>query len=110
MGYGQNALSSSSPALGNRGRGRRSSPAPNPVARGSGVVRGRGERERVRRRFDSPTWLGLRWSEAAGHRERVAAVLGYSGGGVWELGERRHGVVKLGVGTVELGGAPRPFL
>ena len=74
-----------------------------------GVVRGRGERERVRRRFDSPTWLGSRWSEAAGRRERAAAVLGHSGGAVRELGERQHGVVKLGVGAVVLGGAPRPY-
>jgi len=35
-GYGQNALSSSSPALGNRGGGRRSSAAPNSAARGFG--------------------------------------------------------------------------
>ena len=74
------------------------------------MVRGRGKRERVKQRFDSPTWLGSRWSEVAGRRERAAAALGYSGGGVRELGERRHGVVKLGVGAVELGGAPRPYL
>ena len=74
------------------------------------MVRGRGERERVRRRFDSPTWLGSRWSEAAGRRERAATVLGYSGCGVREPRERRHGVVKLGVGAVELGGAPPPYL
>ena len=65
------------------------------------MVRGRGKRERVKRRFDSPTWLGSRWSEAAGRRERAAAALGYSGGGVRELGERRHGVAKL---AEELGG------
>ena len=35
-GYVQNALSSSSPALGNRGGGRRSSAAPNLAARGLG--------------------------------------------------------------------------
>ena len=74
------------------------------------MVRGRGKRERVKRRFDSPTWLGSRWSKATGCRERAVAALGYSGGGVRELGERRHGVVKLGMGAVELGGAPRPFL
>ena len=74
------------------------------------MVRGRGKRERVKRRFDSPTWLGSRWSEVAGRREWAAAALGYSGGGVRELEERRHGVVKLGVGTVELGGALRPLL
>jgi len=74
------------------------------------VVRGRGKRERVKQRFDSPTWLGSRWSEAAGRREWAAAWLGYSGGGVRELRERRHGVAKLVVGAVELGGAPRPYL
>ena len=35
-GYGQNALSSSSPVLGNRGGGRRLSAAPNPAAMGFG--------------------------------------------------------------------------
>ena len=74
------------------------------------MVRGRGKRGRVRRQFDSPTFLGSRWGEAAGRRDRAAAALGYSGGGVRELRERRHGVVKLGVGAMELGGAPRPFL
>ena len=76
----------------------------------SGVVRGRGKRERVKQRFDSPTWLGSRWSEAAGHRELATVALGYSGGSVRELRERRHGGAKLGVGAVDLGGAPRPYL
>ena len=38
--YGQNALSSSSPTLGNRGGGRRSSAAPNPAAGGLGTAPG----------------------------------------------------------------------
>ena len=65
------------------------------------MVRGRGKRGRVRRQFDSPTFLGSRWGEAAGRRDRAAAALGYSGGGVRGLGERRHGVAKL---AEELGG------
>jgi len=53
---------------------------PIPAGRGSAVARVRGERERRRRRLDSPTWLKLRWSEAAGHRE-PAVVSGDGCGG-----------------------------
>ena len=47
------------------------------------------------------------WAEAAGRSgsTRAGGGAGYSGGGVRELGEGRHGVVKL---AVELRGAPRP--
>ena len=62
----------------------------------SGVVRGRGKRERVKQRFDSPTWLGLRWTEAVGRREWAAAVAGVRRGGAVGL-ERARAVAAWGV-------------
>ena len=54
---------------------------PIPAGRGSAAARVRGERERRRGRLDSPTWLELRWSEAAGRREPAAVSGDGCGGG-----------------------------
>jgi len=57
------------------------------------VAREEGERGSGVQGFDSPSHLGLRRGEEAWQREQAAAVLGGSGGGARELGEKRHGVV-----------------
>ena len=70
----------------------------------------RGKRSREARWLDSPTWLVLRWSEAAGLRERAAAATGVRRGDA-AAGERRAaGVSEVGMVGAELRGAPRPLL
>ena len=63
---GKNALSSSSsPAL-ETGEGAGGSPAlPNPAAKGSRRLRGKGKRAREARGVDSRPQLGPRWPEVA---------------------------------------------
>ena len=54
--------------------------------------------------LDSPTWLDLRWSEAAGRRERAAAATGVQRGGAAAEERRAVGVSEVGVVGAELGG------
>jgi len=69
----------------------------------------RGKRSREARRLDSPTWLVLRWSEAAGLRERAAAATGVRRGDA-AAGERRAaGVSEVGVGVRSSEAPPWPF-
>ena len=59
----------------------------------------RGKKELGVRWLDSPTWLDLRWSEAAGLRERAAAATGVRRGDA-AAGERRAaGVSEVRVGV-----------
>ena len=54
--------------------------------------------------LDSPTWLDLRWSEAAGRREREAAATGVRRGGAAAEERRAVRVGEVGVVGAELGG------
>jgi len=64
----------------------------------------RGKRSREARRLDSPTWLVLRWSEAAGLRERAAAATGVRRGGAAAEERRAVGVSEVREVGAELGG------
>ena len=54
--------------------------------------------------LDSPTWLDLRWSEVAGHREWAAAATGVRRVGAAAEERRAVGVREVGVVGVELEG------
>ena len=59
----------------------------------------RGKRSREARRLDSPTWLVLWWSEAAGLRERAAAATGVRRGDVAAGEWKAAGVSEVGMGV-----------
>ena len=80
------------------------------AALGHGGGRGEGEKGVGVWWLDSPTWLDLRWSEAAGRRERVAAATGVRRGGVAAEERRAVGVSEVGAVGVELGGEAGLFI
>ena len=67
------------------------------------AARNRGKRERRRRWFDSPTLLGLGWSEVAGPRGPAAAGGDACGGGVARPGKGLGVAMEL-VGEVSCAG------
>ena len=95
---------------GKQGSGEGSAAAADSAALGHGGGRGDGEKEPGVRWLDSPTWLDLRWSEAAGLRERAAAATGVRRGGAAAEERRAVGVSEVGMEGAELRGTPWPFL
>ena len=91
------------PSMRNRGGEGEPLRRPIPAVRGSVAARNRGEMERRRRWFDSPTLLGLGWSEAAGPQGPAAVGGDACGGGVARPGKGLGVAVEL-MGEVSCAG------